>query len=124
MSECKCDSCEIMQNVEKSRELTGCAWYFYNVVCGDKTIDECTAYRNINATKMSYEEWCKSLQEQTKLAKVEYDAAVSALGETNPPYSDEMILKYLIAKEKYRITGLKHWCACKGYSLKDWIEPR
>lgn len=44
----KCDSCEIMQNIKKSKELVACAWYMDNVVCGNKTVKECPVYKKGN----------------------------------------------------------------------------
>lgn len=45
MLKCKCDSCEIMLNIKKSKEPAACIWYIDNVVCGDKTVKECPVYK-------------------------------------------------------------------------------
>lgn len=73
---------------------------------------------------MTDEEWYEMLRSQAEMAEKEYNDAVDAIAKASLPYSDDLILKYLIAKEKYRITERRYWCACKGYSLKNWIDPR
>ena len=40
----KCETCEIMKCIEASNELACCIWYMDNVVCGDKSVEDCTAY--------------------------------------------------------------------------------
>ena len=37
----KCESCKIF--IERDANSV-CAWYLENVVCGDKTTEDCTAY--------------------------------------------------------------------------------
>lgn len=71
---------------------------------------------------MTDREWIDFLKEQTSLAEAKYNEAVSVLAKTNPPYSDEMILNYLIAKENWRITGLRRDCALTGHRLSDFIH--
>ena len=71
---------------------------------------------------MTDKEWYEMLRNQAEAAEKEYNDAVDVLTKENPPYSDEMILSYLIAKEKYRITGLRMDCANAGHKLSDFIH--
>lgn len=41
----KCETCEIMKLIEASNEPACCIWYMDNVVCGDKSVEDCTAYQ-------------------------------------------------------------------------------
>lgn len=43
----KCDTCEVMKEMQKSTEPCCCAWYMDNVICGDKTIEECEDYIHV-----------------------------------------------------------------------------
>ena len=45
---CKCDSCKIMDEARKSNEPCCCMWYMDNVVCGDKSIKDCTDHQKNN----------------------------------------------------------------------------
>lgn len=40
----RCDVCRVKESVEKSNEPACCAWYLENVVVGNKTVDNCTAF--------------------------------------------------------------------------------
>ena len=40
----KCETCEMMKRIEDSNEPACCIWYMDNVVCGDKSVEDCTAY--------------------------------------------------------------------------------
>lgn len=37
----KCDTCKIAKEIQESKEPSCCAWYLENVICGNKTVDEC-----------------------------------------------------------------------------------
>ena len=45
---CKCDSCKIMDEARKLNGPCCCMWYMDNVVCGDKSIKDCTDYQKNN----------------------------------------------------------------------------
>ena len=40
----KCDSCKIMEEINKSEEPACWRWFMDNVVCGDKSVDDCNTY--------------------------------------------------------------------------------
>lgn len=40
----KCDTCGIAREAIESNEPACCSWYIESVVCGDKTINDCTEY--------------------------------------------------------------------------------
>ncbi len=40
----KCKTCEVMKRIKDSNEPACCIWYMDNVVCGDKTVDDCNEY--------------------------------------------------------------------------------
>lgn len=40
----KCKTCAVNKRVQESEELVCCAWYLENVVCGDKSVRECSEY--------------------------------------------------------------------------------
>lgn len=40
----KCDSCIVWQMARESNEPACCAWYMENVVCGEKSVDDCDEY--------------------------------------------------------------------------------
>ena len=40
----KCDTCQVQKRVMESEEPACCAWLLDNVVCGDKSVDECPEY--------------------------------------------------------------------------------
>ena len=40
----RCKICKVHDEMNKSEQPACCAWFIINVVCGDKTIEECTAY--------------------------------------------------------------------------------
>ena len=40
----KCDSCKVMEEINKSEEPACCRWFMDNVVCGDKSVDDCNSY--------------------------------------------------------------------------------
>lgn len=42
----KCETCEMMKRIEASNEPACCIWYMDNVVCGDKSVEDCTAYQS------------------------------------------------------------------------------
>ena len=44
MNDVKCRSCKIMDEIAETGSYCCCKWYMDNVVCGDKTVDECTMY--------------------------------------------------------------------------------
>lgn len=73
---------------------------------------------------MTDKEWYKMKENYVRATKEEYDKAVDNIFKAELPYSDDLVLKYLIAKEKYRITYRNYWCACRGKNLKDWLDPR
>jgi len=37
----KCDNCLVVEQMSKSDVPACCAWYLENVVCGDKSVDDC-----------------------------------------------------------------------------------
>lgn len=37
----KCDTCKVQRYIAESKELACCAWYMENVVCGDKSVEDC-----------------------------------------------------------------------------------
>ena len=39
----KCETCEVMKRVKASNEPACCVWYIDNVVCGDKSVEDCDA---------------------------------------------------------------------------------
>ena len=41
----KCETCEMMKRIEASNEPACCIWYMDNVVCGDKSVEDCTVYQ-------------------------------------------------------------------------------
>ena len=41
----KCETCEMMKRIEASNEPACCIWYMDNVVCGAKSVEDCTAYQ-------------------------------------------------------------------------------
>ena len=42
----KCDTCKVTKVIRESKEPSCCAWYMDNVICGDKTINDCEEYIN------------------------------------------------------------------------------
>ena len=40
----KCETCEVMKRIEASKEPACCVWLMENVVCGNKSVEECDAY--------------------------------------------------------------------------------
>lgn len=46
----KCDTCKIYKEMPV---CACCAWYMDNVVCGDKTAEECTEYIAYNDEKVT-----------------------------------------------------------------------
>lgn len=40
----KCDTCEIHRAEKSSKEPAICAWRLENVVCGNKSVDDCPVY--------------------------------------------------------------------------------
>ena len=42
----KCDNCAIMAKMNKCDELCACAWYIDNVVCGNKSVEDCTSFKD------------------------------------------------------------------------------
>ena len=41
----KCETCEMMKRIVDSKEPACCIWYMDNVVCDDKSVEDCTAYQ-------------------------------------------------------------------------------
>lgn len=41
----KCDTCKIQEDINKSEEPACCVWFMENVVCGNKTPEDCTWYK-------------------------------------------------------------------------------
>ena len=39
----KCETCEVMKRIKASNEPACCVWYIDNVVCGDKSVENCDA---------------------------------------------------------------------------------
>ena len=44
MIECRCSTCKTYAEVMASDEPACCVWYMDNVICGDKTSDDCPDY--------------------------------------------------------------------------------
>ena len=40
----KCKTCEVMKRIEASNEPACCVWFMDNVVCGDKSVEDCEVY--------------------------------------------------------------------------------
>ena len=40
----KCKTCQVHKRVMESEEPACCAWLLDNVVCGDKSVDDCAVY--------------------------------------------------------------------------------
>lgn len=40
----KCNNCAIMAKMNECDEACVCVWYMDNVVCGNKRIEDCTAF--------------------------------------------------------------------------------
>ena len=40
----KCKTCQVHKRVMESEEPACCAWLLDNVVCGDKSVDDCPVY--------------------------------------------------------------------------------
>ena len=40
----KCDTCQVHKRVMESEEPACCAWLLDNVVCGDKSVEDCPVY--------------------------------------------------------------------------------
>lgn len=43
----RCETCEVNKRVMESDEPSCCVWLMENVVCGGKTVEECTDYEPI-----------------------------------------------------------------------------
>ena len=41
-----CATCKVTKVIRESKETSCCAWYMDNVICGDKTINDCEEYIN------------------------------------------------------------------------------
>lgn len=39
----KCETCEVMKRIKASNEPACCVWYIDNVICGDKSVEDCDA---------------------------------------------------------------------------------
>ena len=39
----KCETCEVMKRIKASNKPACCVWYIDNVVCGDKSVEDCDA---------------------------------------------------------------------------------
>ena len=42
----KCDTCFVTANVAKSKEPAACKWFIDNVVCGNKSVNDCPMYKH------------------------------------------------------------------------------
>lgn len=68
----KCETCEMMKRIEASNEPACCIWYMDNVVCGDKSAEDCTAYQPPKSriaktyTFVSYDNYPHSLKSFTR----------------------------------------------------------
>lgn len=40
----KCDTCKVKKYTTESKEPACCVWYMENVVCGDKSVEDCPVY--------------------------------------------------------------------------------
>ena len=40
----RCDTCDVTRRVNESAEPACCAWLMENVVCGNKSVDDCPVY--------------------------------------------------------------------------------
>lgn len=40
----KCDTCGVMKRIEESSEPACCVWLMDNVICGDKSVEDCEVY--------------------------------------------------------------------------------
>ena len=40
----KCDTCKVQKYITESKEPACCIWLLDNVVCGDKSVDDCPEY--------------------------------------------------------------------------------
>ena len=47
----KCKTCKIFAQMKKSNEPCCCIWFMDNILLGDKTIDDCTEYIDINSNE-------------------------------------------------------------------------
>lgn len=45
--EFKCKNCKVFHAVLYEATPSCCAWYLDNVVCGDKTVDDCLNYEEV-----------------------------------------------------------------------------
>lgn len=43
----KCETCGVMKRIEESNEPACCKWLMDNVICGDKTVEDCEVYEPI-----------------------------------------------------------------------------
>ena len=42
----KCGTCKVMEELNKSEEPACCSWFMGNVVCGNKSVDDCDVYEH------------------------------------------------------------------------------
>ena len=47
----KCDTCKIQTEASLSEAPACCIWFMDNVICGEKSIDECDCYKPIEKDK-------------------------------------------------------------------------
>lgn len=40
----KCKTCSVMKRIEESNEPSCCVWLMDNVICGNKSVEDCEAY--------------------------------------------------------------------------------
>ena len=44
----KCDNCAVMAKMNECEEACACAWYIDNVIFGEKSVDDCTAFKKVD----------------------------------------------------------------------------
>lgn len=52
----KCDTCGVMKRIEESSEPACCVWLMDNVICGNKTVEDCEVYEPLKAKEPPIEE--------------------------------------------------------------------
>lgn len=47
----RCGTCAVMKRAQESEEPACCAWFIENVVCGTKSVNDCTEYETVEEGK-------------------------------------------------------------------------
>ena len=47
----RCDTCDVMRRIMNSAEPACCKWMMDNVICGDKSVDDCPMYEKIKGER-------------------------------------------------------------------------